>query len=270
MNDPRDKKALKILFDRHWSPAGWKSPFVEPDQEAFDYAKSRGMMFDPVSMTHGEVFDWLFHSLRQLNRQRVADAFLASLSTRRLDWRSALGSYAVFQHVPSHEVILHEKYCRVCGHYPASMTQDFNVLNFERHKWGGVRHDQPCYAAMDLGLFLKESIPAPSAEDIRIFRSMLAAIRNAPARTTGATLQAVFGSPLKSNKAERDAVVALLGFCGILATPEHPGFSDQFVAVGDRVSPNWHFADMKYPACWWRGENGVDEARLLAYFGHVL
>ena len=266
-----DKRALKILFDMFWSPAGWapdRQRVTSP--ENFAYAKSHGVMFDPLKTNHSETLGRLSNSIKRLSRRKAADAFLASLSTRRLDWRSALGSYAVFQRLPPHSPQANEQRCAVCGLYLNESKQDLNVLNFERFKWGGVRHDQVDYAAMDLALFIEDAIPTQTENDILIFRSILSAIDNAPLNVTSASLQALFAKSFKSNKAERDVVVAILGFCGILGTSAHPGFSDAFVPVNLRDLPDRHFLDMPYPACWWRREDGVNYSRLIEYFGHVL
>lgn len=266
-----DKRAIKILLNTYWSPVGWK-----PDTqrglppEDFAYAKSKHMMFDPLHLDHTLALALLSKSIKKLDRRLVADAFLASLSSRRLDWRSTLGSYAVFQHVPTHSPSGDERRCNICGFYLKDCEHDFNVLNFERFKWGGVRHDQLIYAAMDLDLFLEHAPPIPTAEDVQIFRSVISAIDNCPLNIGSAALQSHFAQALKSNKAERDVFIAILGFCGILGTPEHPGFSDSFVPVNQRELPDRRFVDMPYPACWWRSEVGINQSRLQEYFGHVL
>lgn len=266
-----DKRALKILFDAFWSPGGWKPPTKQgASSEGLAYAKSKRLMFDPIELDHTQTLNQLSNLVKRLNRRKVADAFLASLSTRRLDWRSALGSYAVFQHLPTHSARTDEHRCHVCGFYLRERVQDLNVLNFERFKWGGVRHDQVAYAALDLGLFLESAVPTPTAEDIQLFRTMLSAVRAAPSNATSASLHSHFAKALKSNKAERDVIVAILGFCGVLGTPAHPGFSDAFVPIKQRELPDRHFVDMPYPACWWRGEAGINQSRLIEYFGHVL
>ncbi|CAN7449220.1 hypothetical protein [Rhizobacter sp. LjRoot28] len=266
-----DERALKILLDAFWAPGGWKADTEQgASSEDLAYAKSKRMMFEPLELDHAETLKQLSSLVERLNRRKVADAFLASLSSRRLDWRSALGSYAVFQHLPAHNAGTGEHRCQVCGFYLRERVQDLNVLNFERFKWGGVRHDQVAYAALDLGLFLEAAIPSPTVEDIRIFRTMVSAIDAAPSKATSGALHSYFGKVLKSNKAERDVVIAILGFCGILGTPAHPGFSDAFVPIDQRQLPDRHFVDMPYPACWWRAESGINQSKLAEYFGHVL
>jgi len=95
-------------------------------------------------------------------------------------------------------------------------------------------------------------------------------IEQLPSGISGAALQGKMSSIFKSNKGERDMLVAILGYCGVLATPGHPGFAEAFVPDNQRALPHYHFVDMPYPACWWGSEYGIDKARLNAYFGHIL
>ena len=268
---PRDKRALEILFGTYWSPSGW-NPKPHVSAEDFAYAKSRRIMFDPIRPTHDEAVARLHAARDCLDLRRVADGFLASLSTRRPEWRSALGSFSVSRWLPTHEAMVVERYCGVCGLYEDTHAedQDLNVLNFERLKWGGVRHADPIYAALDLEMFSASPPPAPTADDVRIVRELVAAIVSASPSVTSAALHAHFPASLKSNKSERDMIVAILGLCGILGTPRHPGFGERFVPSNQRVLPNRHYVDMAYPACWWRRSDGVNDDRLRAVFGHVL
>jgi hypothetical protein len=266
-----DKKAIRILHDTFWSSAGWgRDPLKNLSAADFEYAKARGVMFDPVGIGHDELIEKTLLAVSKLSRRAVADAFLASLSTRRLDWRSALGSYTVFQHLQPHAHFGSEKQCLICGIYSNDSDFDLNVLNFERHKWGGVRHSSPGYAWLDLTLFLQGSAPQSTAEDRRIFRELIDAIASVPSKVTSAALQSHLGKIIKSNKSERDMLIAMLGYCGILGTPDHPGFSGGFVGFSKRRLPDRHFVDMAYPACWWNGETGINQAMLHEYFGHVM
>ena len=265
-----DKRALKILLDAFWSPGGWKPEELRgPSPEDFAYAKSKGMMFDPVKLDHQEVLKELLVTIGRLDRRCVADAFLASLSTRRLDWRSPLGSYAVFQHMPFHAPVQTGARCSICGLPLSQADEDLNILNFERCKWGGVRHDQLGYAVFDLKIFLDNKVPKPTPDDLQIFRSIMAAIAAVPPDVTSAGLHSHFAKLIKSNKAEHDVIIAILGFCGILGTPDHPGFADSFVAVSERRLPDRRFVDMPYPACWWQGSVGVNKTKLDECFAHA-
>jgi len=267
-----DHRALKILFDMHWSPRGWRD---EGDRSVapadFAYAKRAGYMFDEVQWSHQDIMKQVAKSIRGVDRQAVADAFVVSLSSRRLDIRSALGSFAVLQHFPKHAYSKIREYCPVCGIYtgPAE-TEHLNVLNFERFKWGGVRHDKPSYASFDLLLFRQLPRAIPEARDVNTLRSLLHAIEAAPAKTTSAALEKRLGRCFNSSKAERDVVVAILGLCGILETEDHRGFMSGFVAWSDRDIPNRHWVDMPYPACWWRRSDGINQEAVDYWFGHLL
>lgn len=91
-----------------------------------------------------------------------------------------------------------------------------------------------------------------------------------PPTVTSAQLQKHLPASLKSNKGERDQPIAILGLCGVLGTSEHLGFGERFVPLHQRALPDRHYVDMAYPACWWRGEDGVNEDRLREVFGHAL
>jgi len=271
MNETVDKRAAQILHDMFWSHKGWR-PESERAVSAgdFEYAKARGVMFDPVHMDHAQAISVIRELMERLDRRTVVNAFLSSLSTRRLDWRSVLGSYSVFQHLPAHEPQGATGCCELCGFYLDEKEHDFNVLNFERTKWGGVRHAQLAYAIMDLSLFLRGPAPTPTNSDINIFQAMIEAIRSAGTDVTAATLHFLLPKSLKSNKAERDVIVSILGFCDVLACTPHPGFSDAFIPASGRHLPPRRFVDMAYPACWWRGDMGINEPKMKEYFGHML
>lgn len=265
-----DKRALRILFERYWKHSGWKPDSersLSPDD--FAYAKSRGLMFDPVRMSHNLALDRLRNVVNQLTAAEVGDAFLASLTTRRLDWRSALGSYAVFRHLPLHAES-GKVSCDMCGLYLKADSEDLNVLNFERLKWGGVRHTYPVYAMLDLELFIAGPRPRPTEEDLALFDDLLHVIVTAPHDTTAASLHKLFPKGLKGNKPERDVMVGILGFVGALGTASHQGFAEKFIPARDRELPDRRFVDMAYPACWWRGSDGLCRESLRAFFGHRL
>jgi hypothetical protein len=267
-----DARALQTLFDTYWSPAGWRSDAARrPDERALDHAKRCGVMFEPVSVDHDDLIGRIVDARDKLEPRSVADAFLASLTTRRLELRSVLSTYSIFRHIPAHRANFVGKACAVCGLYgPSDQAEDLNVLNFERFKWGGVRHDQPLYAALDLELFLKESPPFPTVDDAKLFRTIISALRAAPPSTTSAQVHRYLPKSLKSNKAERDVVVAALGFSGILATGARRSYRARFVSPIERELPDRRFVDMAYPACWWSAADGLDESALSEYSSHVL
>lgn len=223
-------------------------------------------MFDPYVATHDEAISRLRVAAARWSLQMVADAFLSSLSTRRLDWRSALGSYSVAQHMPDHEQTQSEGQSKVRGLYAGEREQGINVLNFERFKWGGVRHSHPVYAMLDLELLAEDPAPSPTADDHRIFGDIIATVAAVLPAVTSAALHSHFAKVFKSNKSERDQLIASLGLAGVLTTADHPGFVEQFVPHMRRALPNRHFIDMAYPACWWTGKDGVNTKQVQRLF----
>lgn len=264
-----DQRALRILFDRFWSPKGWKKEF-STSPEDFAHAKSCGVMFDPLTINHSEANNRLITAMNLLGPECVANAFVASLSSRRLDWRSALGSFAVFHRMPFHPMTQDSNAsCNVCG-TSSEEEYDLNMMNFTRMKWGGIHHLDAVYAMLDLELYQLNPATAPTSEDRRIFRELIDAIAEAPSNTTSASLQKIFPKSLKANKSERDMIVAILGYCGIVSTETHPGFCDRFVPPRQRAFPSRSFVDMPYPACWWTARSGISAAALRKWFGHIL
>jgi hypothetical protein len=273
-----DKRALKILFDLYWSGAGWHPDVgrrshihLKLSPEDFAYGKRAGVLFDPIRISHDAVLRRARAARDAVKVRTVADGFIASLSSRRLEWRSALGSYAVLRHLDEHPAPPPGQLCPVCGMYDEyAEPEDLNVLNFERFKWGGVRHDQTTFAAFDLEQFSQAGRAEPTPEDVGILKRLVEAIGSAPPTTTATELQKALAPVLRSNKAEREVLIGILGLCGVLNTGVHEGFFSRFIRFDERELPPQRFADMHYPACWWRGRDGLCDDVLRFYFGHVL
>ena len=271
-NTAVDRRALKVLFDTYWTSAGWRDERLRttsPDD--FKYAKRAGVMFDNIWLSHADIVSRAIAAVRVVDRRAVANAFVASLSSRRLELRSALGSFAVLQHFPKHTIPRQRGACPVCGIYNrGAERKDLNVLNFERFKWGGVRHDQPLYASLDLQLFQQLPRIYPTAGDIAVFKGILQAIEAAPVATTSASLEKHLAKVFNSNKPERDTVVGILGLCGLLGVSAHPGYLRRFIPWSERELPGRRFVDMDYPACWWQRSDGINQEALIYWFGHLL
>ncbi len=265
-----DARALKTLMSSYWSSAGWREGKNPNPRESIEHAKAAGLMFDTLDVRHDELVASARQLARAITREHVANAFVASLETRDLPRRSALGSYALTHHLPKHTHDEPRTQCPVCGMYGGPSKIDRSVLNFERFKWAGVRHEQIGYATFDLEQFrsLPPVTPTPAARGL--LESLLEAIDAAPQSTTAASLHKVLPASIKANKAERDILVGILGLAGVLRTAEHPGYHEGFVGYRERTPPARRFVDMHYPACWWRREDGTNHAAVEYWFGHFL
>jgi len=264
-----DKRAIKILFSSYWSSSGWKH---HPDISAADlvYAKSAGVMFDSVYLTHEEAVAWALRSREQVSKEKVVDSFLASLTTRRLDLRSALGSFAVSRHLQAHAWnkspdTTHR--CPVCGMWESTdKPNDISVLNFERFKWGGVRHDDPIYIGFDLQELTKQPKFIPTSDDFHAMRVILKAAREMPEGARLSDLVKRLSSIFSSNVAERRTLISILGYCAILIDPVRPNFFDSFPHYYERKETPWVKDDWPYPVRWWRGIFGVNEMAVAYWF----
>lgn len=275
-----DNKAKKILFNTYWSGKGWKEGADrQTSPEDFAYAKEKGLMFDPISISHDECVKRIVKLADVITMEQVTRAFLCSLSTRRLDWRSAVSSYYIANLFTEHKytpvesgysydnnVVVHVSYtCGVCRDLKYGVVgqenyrnEDLNVLNFERIKWGGVRHGDLLYTLFDLEQFAKEEIPEPQEEDAEIFKAILKAVESCSPTDYPSALRSKLAMVplLKANKDERDVIIEILACIGVLAPKSY-----------DRPEAGKH--DWTY-ATYWRGEDGYDKSVVEKYFGKYL
>ncbi len=100
-------------------------------------------MTTEVIISHNDLYSWLSKTLTKIDKAKIVDAFLYSLSTRDLKYRPYLACYAFASSIPEHDIDK-EIYpsgniaCKYCGHcetYPDN-TSD---LDSELTEWGGVR-----------------------------------------------------------------------------------------------------------------------------------
>lgn len=264
-----DQAATKILFDAYWSTSGWKPEKernLSPD--AFIYAKHKGLMFDSASVQHDDVIKKVASLVSSVPVERVSEAFLYSLTTRDLPYRSALGSYAMCRWMPVHSYpsSLAGHACTICNDYGSSVNNDYNVLNFERLKWGGVRHQSPIYQLFDLTEFLKLPTVSAKEEDRHILKEIIKEVRLAPASAKPSDLVKNIAKHISSNKSEREKLIEILAYCGILKPKKWSGFFKEFTKNCDREMPPVNKTDWSYPIWWWRGSDGVNDEALKYYF----
>lgn len=267
-----DKKAKNILFSTYWK-CGWintKDRYTNP--EDFQYAKSKGLMFDPFSIHHDECIKLIKALEKSISKNDIAKAFLGSLSTRRLDWRSAVSSYAISKLISDHQYkeynfSLDPDYpsftCEVCKDTKYGVqgsavyeNSDLNVLNFERLKWGGVRHGNILYTYFDLREFCNEDIPEPTKDDVLIFKEILNIIETSNPDDYPSTLADRLKDVIKSNKNERETLIEILACIGILK----PASYDRPI----RGKNDWVYVEH------WRGKDSYCEDAAENYFGRFL
>jgi len=272
-----DTRALKILFDTYWCSKGWKSAFQRDGAEKtppedLAYAVEAGLMFPPRKVSHADALQELTALRAVIHPNQVGSAFVASLSKNQPALRSALGSYFVALNMPLHPLTPGPSgfSCSICGAYEVKEQHDLNVLNFERHKWGGVRHTDPFYISFDLDRFISEPSEAPSAEDKQILTSILESVETASRGAKLADLLRAIKQIVPGNEAQRRTILGILGYSGVLCIPGYPSFLHSYTAFKNREETPWSKDDWPYPTRWWRGGSGVDKGAAAFWFGQSL
>ncbi|AEM69819.1 hypothetical protein Murru_0770 [Allomuricauda ruestringensis DSM 13258] len=269
-----DKKAKQILFKSFWKNGWIDSKDRQLSIEDFEYAKSKGLMFEPLTINHNEAIDKLISIRDKISSENISEAFLSSLSSKRLDLRSPISSYFLAKKISKHKyspVIsgtsyergkpkFHSYTCGICKEVQYGVignenyeNQDLNVLNFERLKWGGVRHGELIYMLFDLQQFEREQIQKPLKEDVDIFKNILKVIETSNADDYPGKLETRLKSVLKSSKSERQVLIEILAAIEILK----PKRFDRPIKGKD----DWTFVG------YWRGEDKYDLETVKKYFG---
>lgn len=75
-------------------------------------AKEKGVMFDPLPISHDACINRIIEIANTITPEQVAKAFLSSLLTRWLDWCSGIGSYFIAKLMYPHKYMTGES-----GHF---------------------------------------------------------------------------------------------------------------------------------------------------------
>jgi hypothetical protein len=267
-----DPRALRILLDTYGKRLGWNEEPSAPAED-FAYARSKGLMFDPVRCTHDEMCDRVVEACERVTPQEVARGFLASLGCNRLESRGALGSYAAFRHMPRHgyqpmdppEAEHARVWCVVCGDMNSDRPHDLNWTNFHCFKQG-CAYDSPLEAAFLLEQLALGTPPEPTGEGRRILRDVLDVASSLPATARPGALEKAVAKLLGTNKYVRQSLLESLSYCGVLQPRACPGYLHAFVDYGQRGYPPGQATEWSYPIRWWQGSDGVDTAAVKFWF----
>ena len=258
---------------------------VSVSEEEIALAKEQGYLFDyPEYETHSDTLNRIRPILAQIDPKDIANAFLFSLSTRKLEYRSALGSYYYASAVPKHEFTnSHNEelaaiggHCYLCGWWSwdavpkKSIRSGYNHYNYLRYKYGGkpILNPHINYALFDLEQFLKLPKVVPTDEDRRIFAGILSCVDRLNSSDKAGKLRDTITKAkiFKSNKDELSALLGQLGICGILASKDSPSY-DVFFANEYERDPVEHKNDFAYPVNRWHARDGVNTDKLIEVFG---
>ncbi len=238
--------------------------------------------YDPSKTEpHQETLQKLKSVVAQIDPKDVADAFLYSLSTRNLEYRSALGSYYYAKAIPAHTLMPGRdvapeaaSYCYFCGwDMWKTVPGRYEIFggSYEKRRrekgFGGSSSDVN-YMLYDLEQFLRLPKVTPSQEDRQMFTNILSCVGRLKSSDKAGALrnEIIKAKILKSNRLEVMGLLDELGICGILAGKEYPPYDVRFANLYERA-PAESKNDFAYPVNRWRAEDGINTEKLKEVFG---
>lgn len=236
-----------------------------------------------ATFDHDGLIAALLDARDRTDRARVAEAFVAGLRAKRLDWRSPLGSYAFHLNHPRHALVPFDPSggtagslgCKVCSFFSregkAEMKVDFD-------EWAEVRSTStvenfhiPAYALADLTWFAEAAaaggIPPAVETDWELLRTLLERIGGLPASARLGDLDKAAAGAIQGNKYTRQQVLEILGFFGILRLKDRPSVLQRFFC--NDPDQRFHSRDWAYPTAAWTGADGIDPAAVAFWFPEV-
>lgn len=277
------KNAKKILISiyKNRRPSEVKLLF----ERKHELLKNEGYIFDyPAYESHEQALNRLKEILPKIDSKDVTNAFLYSLSTRKLEYRSILGSYYYAKAIPEHEIELsHNKIlreyndrCYLCGWFPwrkdpkeYDMPHGLNYYNYERYGVGGGAffHTSLNSVLFDLEQFIKLPKVNPSEEDVEIINKILECVSKMDGQGKAGKLRDIIHKEkiFKCNKEEIAVLLNALGICGILASKEFPSYEDKFVDEYMRDSVEYR-NDFAYPLNRWKASDGINVEKFKKVF----
>jgi len=212
---------------------------------------------------HDELNEAVRGAVRALDPTTVGSAFVAALRPRRFEHWSSLASFALASALPQHafEPVSGQWNCGICGAYERLDAFDSNAFATLR-SGGCVRSDSLRYASYDLERFANESAFEPEREDRAFFEAALLRIAGLTPDSRTFAAEKALGMIFPS-RLDRKMFLGVLGVCGVLAPPSHPGLWPKFVAYRERAY--FDARPYMYPVTWWRRSFGIDGNALRAF-----
>lgn len=259
------KDSIQILLDGYWTSKGWRPEPVFSDEDKA-IATDAGLLFPDQTWSHKEAVEKAVNAVSRVAKPDVARAFLIGLGSGSMVMRSAIGSYANGLSLRPHPC-RGESGCDLCGIYPKE-TVDFNILNFERYKFGGVRHHSPEFIAFDLDQFKKLDISEASSQGLAVLRSVLDAINLLPPEARASDAVKAITPYVEGNNDARRSLLETLGYCGVLRSKGTLCVWEKFYSQVDRdPPPKPSKNDWSFPVSWWTRAEGVDHDMARYWFG---
>ncbi|AZA93436.1 Uncharacterised protein [Chryseobacterium nakagawai] len=275
-----DEKAVKILLKTIKTSQDeslsdwfyWDNYMQYITQEDFEYAKKHSAMYEQENISHDEICRRIKIAVAKIEKQDIINAFLYSLSTRKLEYRSFLSSYCIAKSLAEHSFVPsptpNERTCAVCGIHAYEFEEpiEFNTINYFKYKDGSC-FDNLIQILFDLEQFPKLPLVKPCENDDKILKELKTIIETSEPGDRVSQLKKRISKTFKSNDGERVAVLEILGVIGVLHDDEHLGYADQYITYPVRVHRPIRNDDVGYLTRWWQGKFGMDTEKWEYWFG---
>lgn len=216
--------------------------------------------------SHDEILARVRRALSNLAVASIADAFVASLGSAPLRYRSTLNSWAKVALMPDHEFadLGDNSGCAICGVRPDVPEGERELID---GKESGTCLGYPeVYAALvDLEHFQTLDAVTPNERDQERLRQAVTAAIDLPEKGRATDyVKALRG--LGKSPTERETIAATLAAVGVLRSPDQPAMTERWTSYWERnESPNLA-TELEWPLRWWRAEHGINADALATFF----
>lgn len=224
-----------------------------------------------VSPQHEQTLTELRQLAEPWTLNQTAQAFVASLWSAPMIWRSLLTGKLIADAVPDHEFTPYpsSNTCQVCG-LNVAMAKDTSLEWYWRMTSGTPLDGDLFGHVLALQEMAGQELPTPNEYDRWILRAILTVLRSLPANTryskAAQALKKARLLPTRSEYAYRD-LLETLGLIGILDTTDYPGMATEFTSYQKRDQrPNIR-VEVQAPLAWWDSSIGINETTLARIFG---
>lgn len=203
--------------------------------------------------------------------QDASRAFVASLWSAPMIWRSLLTGKLIASSIPNHEYKPYPSShkCQICG-LDVNDGVDTSLQWYWRMTSGTPLDGNMFGHALAMReMAASPGIPAPTEYDRWTLRAVLTVLRNLPPKTryskAADALKKAQLLPSKKIYVYRD-LLEMLALTGILDTPEQPGMVTAFTSYAERDKrPNTR-VEVQAPLAWWDSSFGINEQNLSRIF----
>lgn len=278
-DDYMDKKAIDILLKTMKTAQDkclsnwfyWETYMKYITEDDFNYAKKQFVMYDQEKISHNDICKRIKRAIVKIKKQEVVNAFIYSLSTRQLEYRSFLSSYCIGKSLPEHDFLpcqnSNKSICAVCGlhTYEFEDAIEFNTINYFKYKHGSCFSDLVS-VLFDMEQFPKLPIVKPNESCYKILKELKNNIESAKPGDRISQLKKSISKTLKSNDTERLGILEIFGIIGVLHSDKHFGYTDRYITYLEREHRPIKNDDVDYPSRWWQGIFGVDNEKWENWF----